>query len=710
MKMRSRHLLSLSASFLVLAAGSLRAATTYTYGGSDSSSGNLWSTTTWSPTPGTGGPGSAGSGTTDIASIGLSSSAAANQTVTYDSGASGFLGGLLLGNSSSIYTNTLDIQKSLTVSSAMTFGGAGSGPIQIILDDLNAGVSGNSQVIVTNSLITLESNATLEMAGGTVTAANTPTIAGALTIAGGTLNLDESGDGAAIDPKVTGLVTMTSGNIVLNATPTVGTGNKDSLTFTSAGGLQMTGGTISVASGQESASNIIGLGGAASSTSYIAGGTFDAGIGIQLTGGANTTTAFYTSVALGSISFGNAGQFEDFGASNGTNGFTSAGTAIIGMTANGIPGSVSFNFGSSRAQTLTLQSNVTSLATNAMTVTGTSNGHTGTIDLDGHTLDMSAATNSFDPSPGGNLFVLESSTGTGVIKAFGYNFSGGSLGSTIGGGSGTVTVEATGVSANNLGNANGGTIAANSTFYYAPITGSNASVGSLTSNRTIGALHVGYGGTATGSLLQLVGGLTTAGNVQVDSGSILDVNANTLALQGTSVLTGAGTIISSVAGGAITFGTGGLQPGSAPGSTVAQALSFSGTAGTPLTLTLNSTSTSTFNIDNATTFDHILLGANASIVYGGSLVLDFTGGYDPTNGTSFDLFNGANGSNSSGSFTSITDNLSGDSWTLSNGVLTVDNSNLAVPEPSTVSLMIGALFLGLLAWRMRRGNAPVSIL
>ena len=730
MKFLPHHIVSVSASVLLLAAGSLRAQVTYTYNGADTTSGNNWSNdANWTPTPtGSTGPGGTSVATTDSAYIGTPLTG--NQIVTYDTGAQGYLLGLSIVNTGT-YTSELDIQKSLDVYDSVTVGGAGSGPIRIVVDDTYGTVDfslGNppSPAYFDNTL-TLNANSTLELENAA--AGTAPGVYGKVTIAGGTVDVDDSyASGKVVSPTFYDPVTMTSGAIILNTAPGYNTAGSTtpSMRFTVNGGLFVTGAGSSITSAIETTVNDqIWLGGPGAMGYFGTGVTFDTNIGLYLVN--NSSQSFYSGVTLGAVTdqlATNAGSSSPGGYSRTLTLGAAGSTGAVNPTGTLTMGS--FYFGGTEAtgnvETLVLASNVTT-ATGALQIEDADGAYlTGTfttqLDLATHVLDernvSTAAGTVFLSGDDGGTFAPEYSNAVGSQYIFNINDTGDTTGT---GGiyaqafdlhyglqvnvNGYTNLMAVGAGmANNLGG--GGTISANSTFFYNASSGSNTTIGTLTSNRAIGALHVGYSGTATGSRLQLLSAITTQGNVQVDSGAILDVSGQILTLSGASVATGAGLITSGVAGGSVTWAsgsTGGLEPGSAIGSTTAQQLSFTGTAGGPLAVTLLSTSVSNFNIKSGTSFDSISLGANVALTNAGSLVLDFTSGYTPTNGTTLDLFAMAGGTDT-GSFSSITSNIAGDSFTLNDttGMLTIS----AVPEPSSMALLLGTLAVGAFGWRLRR--------
>ena len=111
---------------LSLTAMSLKAQNTYTWGGANNGS---WSTVTnWNPNtgyPGTGGVG----GNTDVADI---NNVTATQNVTYDAGASGFLGSLNI-TQTSAFVNEVTLAKNLTLTNGLTLGASGGGTAEVVV-------------------------------------------------------------------------------------------------------------------------------------------------------------------------------------------------------------------------------------------------------------------------------------------------------------------------------------------------------------------------------------------------------------------------------------------------------------------------------------------------------------------------------------------------------------------------------------------------
>ena len=342
-----------------------------------------------------------------------------------------------------------------------------------------------------------------------------------------------------------------------------------------------------------------------------------------------------------------------------------------------------------------LGSNIT-FAGGGSTIRATRSGGTGTasyiVDLNGYTLDMTANAAGWAPTAANTAstttnWAVSSSTGTGTFKAYQFNFAM----SPTSGTNGTFAVNSgviltsTGTSATNVlsvasGGASSYTFDPNSTFYYAPTsTGS----GTISSSATLGKIRVGSGTVTT--TLTLGSNIAAAGSVTTNSNATLDLYGYGLTLYGVANLTGAGTVFdSSTTASTVSFytsATGGLAPGGGVSGNTTATL----TLGSNVGVTLNSGSTSIFNIASAASNDKI---SGGTLTLGGTLVINFLNGYSPTLNQTFTLFSA---STLSGGFSSITFEDNGvvdanDAGTLSAGVLTI--TAVAVPEPSVVFLLL----------------------
>jgi fibronectin-binding autotransporter adhesin len=163
---------------------------------------------------------------------------------------------------------------------------------------------------------------------------------------------------------------------------------------------------------------------------------------------------------------------------------------------------------------------------------------------------------------------------------------------------------------------------------------------------------------------KLGGANTYSGLTTVANGTLLidgEIGAGGVSVEAGATLGGGGVI-----GGAVTVAAGGtLSPGASIGT-----LTISGN------LTLNASSTNTFEVNGSTPTNDVVV-AGASVTYGGMLNIVPTGTF--TVGQTFALFSGA-GATSASNFASITGSPgSGKAFSFTNGVLSVVSA--AYPQP-----------------------------
>ncbi len=439
----------------------------------------------------------------------------ANRTIVYDTGASGALGTLNL-NQSSAFANILDIQRSLTVTNAITLGAA-SGTERISFNTGNTPTAGST--LTASGGITLNSGGELQLAAFRQASTNTifqSDITGSVTVAGGTLTVRATDNNAAgntatsASNTITSNLTMSSGLLVIDNA----TGLPDRRLSVN-GNFNVTGGAIST--------TLVGTNG----TLFLNGGTntlspttFDTDLGITLGAAAQSLTS---TVNMGAL--------------------TLRGTGIKTVTTSGTVGQILLldgnngTLGSATAlrlgSNLTLSSGATQLsaATFSQSPEATTNITNYAIDTNGFTLDLSTGGSSgvWTPNVGasGNVPTWTLS-GTGKIRANAFNLNTATVTTTIASGT---TLEAVGgnSTASNLGGT--GTVDPNSTFRYAgaAATGTPAT---LTSNRNLGDIEV-----ASGALRMLTGSTGTVQDLRVTGGTF-DLDTNTTRAFATISLTG----------------------------------------------------------------------------------------------------------------------------------------------------------------------------
>ncbi len=648
--------------------GRALAQTVYNYTGTKSTA--TWSApTTWTPASGTGTayPGSDGINTADTANI---VNVPITTALTYDVGATGYVGTLNMTQNTTNVGTTLQLAQNLMLNQ----GGA-----------ITSSLNGNNLETVNLGNFTLTvggaANLTLGLASATTLGGGTPittTGTGAVAI-NGTVTVASA---VTLLETINAPVTLNGGTITVNDN---GSAVKNVLTLT--GNFTSTGNAVLQATGANAAGATIVFQGA--STTISAGTTTTGSPTFSfLNAGAATTTQ---TVSLGALL---PNTLVRNGSTAGTITKIFSSSATSGTVGNAVDSILLQNQKGASSLVFTLGSNLNLAASQTTPFTfNLVNGSSSAvvqdnIDLAGFAYNAAASTSTLAFAPAAStsagssqINIINSgassiSGGNGIFQAasFALNTSDIGIGSGVilqaSGGTGTV---------NNLGLVTNGVTAINpaSTFYYTGA-GTTASPATLTSARTIGALTVGNG--TTPSNLQLAtANLTTAGSVTVASGSTLQLGARTLTLSAGNLM-GNGTVAGTTAGAAttgnaVTFsGTGGIAPGTV--GTVGM-LSLVGTQA----VTLASGSTSAFDLASGTSFDQLTIGGgNVTLVYNGTLALNFLNGYAPTSGT-FQIV--SPDALASGNFTSITSNLANDSFAFNptSGVLSIT----AVPEPATMA-------------------------
>jgi fibronectin-binding autotransporter adhesin len=644
-------------------------------------------------------PGDEGSSTTDTAVL-------STGTVTYDTGATGYVGTMDMVQTTSSSADYLVLNQNLTLNQGgQLYQDASKGVEQIDLENNNLTIGAgavfeigtttdanedgtNARTYITNQAVAASGattgtggvivNGQLQIAVAQGVVDYAPQIIAPLSIgATGTLNLlDDStsedrfyvngnfstATGAKLES--TGTESATEDIIFEGSTVTIAAGTVMSgwatsgVNFSNNAGQTVSFGTLF--STNQTMTFTFGATGSASvqnvatdlvSSSFTSGGIANAMNQIQIknNGASHSTAIFQLGSNLNLINSGPViNQFSGLGADVGN---------IIEVDLNGFSystGTVTNNpgFNPSANQTTAGDSQIQIINSQAANVGGTALGGNGT------TISGTA----------------------GIFKAGFFTLSGNDMGI----GNGVVLQAVNTGTVNNLGVQASGvtTINSGSAFYY---TGGSAAASDLISNRTIGSLIVG---TAAGSssTLDLSSNITAGGPVTINSGSTLD-------LSNTGALTGS------------TAGTYALTGAGLSGSGT---LTNAGTSAAATTVTLNGSGTNTFTgvIADAggantvglklTSGTQTLAGANtyagATSVSGGNL--NVTGSLGASSAVTVGGFSGSGA-------TAI---LSG-TGTISGALATSSaNSNVAHIAPGASAGVVGTLHVGSLGFSVGSGT------
>lgn len=600
-----------------------------------------------------------------------------NQTVTYDVSTARSLGTLnLLNSAGGGFTDTLQLTSTGTNTTT-------------------------SRLTVTNAIALGSTAGTVEIRltpSATASSAAVLTDAAGLTInSGGLLTLDGTGSSTAF-AIVNANTTVNSGGIINvlgnSAAGGIGvnTGNANTLTLN-------TGGLIAFGAAGASSTGRMQIFGNFTTT----GGT------ITSSAGANIMELYGTNNTIGAGTAYTSPATLTYSLRSATAGSLTSAVDLPNLTLrNGVVNTVTVNstgqnvglitIGTTAASSLKLGSNLNTASVPLVAVSGG-------IDLNGFALNSSATTGSFTPTAGTAALTLTSSTGTGTLTVPAFNF-----------GTSTTVVNSVGAnvnlvaSASPTGAANLTSTAGTATFNAASTIQFTGNSTSTDGNRLILAATTGTGATSTiGSLVVGTGASTTflqlgnnpfniGGNLTVQTGSTLDINARTQTIAGK--LQGTGTFTGLITGGLLTFSsTGGLSPGVASGAV--GALTLAGAA----PLTLIGSSVSIFDLASDTSFDRLAAGNNILTLNGSTLNVNVLNGYNPAVGTTWNILTGLN-TGTTGTFGTITSNVSGDTFTfaINNGNGTLTLTGTAVPEPSTWAAGVLVL-LALAGRRVFRRNA-----
>jgi autotransporter-associated beta strand protein len=492
MKPKNHRLASSSAAwFVALAAspGVLAGTITWDGNGSNNASGSWSLGDHWDPNAV---PGAADTAVlTDVTS--------GTRIVTFDTAATSPVQQIDFNQTTAGATNVLDLQKSLTVTHALTLGAA-AGTERISIGSTSA----TSFVLTPSGGITLNPGGELVMtATGNGTTGyffgNTGGSGTTITIQGGTLTMaPATGTGGTSAANThAGSLTMTSGSLVIDNL----SGQQDRR-LTIQGAVNISGGTVSSTKAAATGNLTFSSG----SPILFNPDTFDRDLNMSLD--RNGAQSLSTDKTLGSM------LFRGTGAKTLTSSASGTGVGQIQMfDNNGTGGSQT---------TLQLGSNLSSNAgANMPAAQSFGNAHeSGRIDLgintNGFTLDLTAGAGSGAWTPNasaqsGVTNTVWNLSGSGVIKANRFNFN--TSGVTTHVAAGTVLTAAGGDStATDLGGT--GTLDAASTFRYSG-TAAFATPATLASNRSIGKLDVSSG------TLKLLGTLNAGGSTTVAGGTLL---------------------------------------------------------------------------------------------------------------------------------------------------------------------------------------------
>lgn len=499
MKPKNHRLASSSAAlFIALAAspGVLAATITWDGNGANDASGTWSLGDHWDPTAV---PGAADTAVlTDVTS--------GTRIVTFDTAATSPVQQIDFNQATAAATNVLDLQKSLTVTHAITLGAA-AGTERISIGSTAA----TNFVLTPSGGITLNPGGELVMTSAANTAGTSFTFgniggAGTTTIQGGTLTMAPTtgtSSGTSASNTHAGSLTMTSGSLIIDNL----SGQPDRR-LQIQGVVNLSGGTVS-STKDAAPSNLTFTSG---SPVIFNPDSFSTNLNMSLDrsagGGAQSLS---TDKTLGNMLFRGTGVKTLTSSASGT------GIGQIQMFDNN-------GTGGSRT-TLQLGSNLNSNAgANMPAAQSFGNTHeSGRIDLgidtNGFTLDLTAGATSGAWTPNastqsGVTTTVWNLSGSGVIKANRFDFT--TTGVTTNVAANTVLTAAGGNStATDLGDLGGtGTLDATSTFRYSGAAALTTAA-TLTSNRAIGKLDV------TSGTLKLSGTLNAAGTTTVAGGTLL---------------------------------------------------------------------------------------------------------------------------------------------------------------------------------------------
>jgi fibronectin-binding autotransporter adhesin len=693
--LRSPGILTL---LLILAATPpVLAQNSYTWAGGTGTWSNAFG---WNTTGSGNFPGDEGATTTDTATIN-------SGVVTYDSGATGFVGTLAMQTTSTANDYLVLRDQGLTINKGgnlfTSFGNSTStGVAQIDLENNNLTIaSGATFTLGSTTGTTVNANAAVYItngasASGATTGTGGVIINGTFMVANGTGTATGAGLAAAIAAPIT---IGATGTLNLNSSSTLVAGENRLYIF---GNFSTTSGSQIIASGTGSTTSALFFEGSsvniASGTVIKWADTASGALSFTNTTGQNVSfgTLFGTSVNLQFTNGANNSTATDVVSSSVTSGTTTNAINQVSLKNNGTSNSVlTWQLGSN------LNLITSGPAFNGITGLGANVGNRTNIDLHGFQYTIGGVTANSFFSPGASTTAgdsqidiinsgataLSGNTISGTSGIFKFGFFGLSL-NDLGVGSGVIinaqtgTTTAGGIS-NNLGVEAGGvtTISPTSAFYY---TGTGSA--SLTSNRTIGELIVGSGSTA--SYLQVsTAALNTGAGIAVNTGATLDLNGlnvteTTVSGAAAGGLTGAGTVLNSAAS---TTSTLTLDTANGNGSFTGLIKDNGGTGGT-MAVALTGTGTQTFS--GASTY------SGGTIISGGDLIVSNSTGNATGSG------NVTLGGQSGGSAATT---LRG-TGTVAGLITSSANSNVAHIAPGATVGTAGTLHVGSLGFTIGAGT------
>ena len=534
------------------------------------------------------------------------------------------------------------------------------------------------------------SGSVLKSGAGTLTLSGANTHSGTTTISGGQIKLGHAlalqnstvslgvADGLDLNGYAATLGGLTgSGNLALGSQALTVGGNGNSTTYT--GILSGTGGSLT-----KTGDGTLVLTG---TNTYTGGTTIDGGT-LQLGDGGATGIVAGNIVNNGTLTIDRTDDFTFSGLISGTGDLAKLGTGgdLTLGAANTFSGTTTIEEGRIfLGNSLALQNSTVelsrdfSLGLNGNSATFGALSGTGAIYVSG-TRTLTVGGNGADTTYSGSI------QGDG-----GGNFKKEGAGTLVLAGNNTYTGTTT-ISAGTLQIGDGGTSG--------KLPGNVTNNAALVFNRSDDLTYAGVI-SGTGALTQAGAGTTILTGTHTYTGGTT-ISAGTLIVNGSAVnsaftvnsgatLGGSGTI------GALTVAGGGiLAPGNSPGT-----LTFNGDltlgAGSTLRIEIGGTS-------QGTEYDYLDVGGAATL--GGSLAVTWHNGFTASLGDTFTFLTAAGGVSGSFSSTALPDLGGGLAWsygqTSDSAFLTVVS---AIPEPATWSVVAGAMALGFVATRRRRGMA-----